>query len=190
MQVNTKVRILEQALSLFSLRGYEAVGIQEIVKKSGVGKPTLYYYFGNKEGLLKAVLEAHFPGLIELVRSALEYRGELLFTLEQCCRRVFEYAGKNRDFYRMYLSMSCDPPESTAYKAVFPYGEKIFGLLEELFEKASADHGNMRGRQMRYALSFTGLINTYATFFLNGHLSIDDELIHGVVHQYIHGILS
>ena len=45
--------LLNTALELFHAKGYDAVGVQEIVEKAGVTKPTLYYYFGSKLGLLK-----------------------------------------------------------------------------------------------------------------------------------------
>ena len=48
--------ILEEALKLFSNNGYEATGVQEICEQAGVTKPTLYHYFGSKQGLLDAVL--------------------------------------------------------------------------------------------------------------------------------------
>jgi TetR/AcrR family transcriptional regulator len=35
--------LLDRALTLFSTRGYDAVGIQEIVDSAGVTKPTLYH---------------------------------------------------------------------------------------------------------------------------------------------------
>ena len=40
--------IMRCAKTLFYAKGYDAVGVQEIVDKAGVTKPTLYYYFGSK----------------------------------------------------------------------------------------------------------------------------------------------
>ena len=50
-------RLLDIALDLFSRRGYEGTGVQEIVAAAGVTKPTLYHYFGSKIGVLKALLD-------------------------------------------------------------------------------------------------------------------------------------
>jgi TetR/AcrR family transcriptional regulator len=57
----TRDRIIGTALDLFSRRGYEGTGIQEIVDGAGVTKPSLYYHFGSKQGLLEA-LAAGFGG--------------------------------------------------------------------------------------------------------------------------------
>ena len=35
--------LLNTALELFHAKGYDAVGVQEIVDRAGVTKPTLYY---------------------------------------------------------------------------------------------------------------------------------------------------
>ena len=49
--MDNRETILETALDLFYTRGYDAVGVQEIAERSGVTKPTLYYYFKSKYGL-------------------------------------------------------------------------------------------------------------------------------------------
>jgi AcrR family transcriptional regulator len=43
-------------LDLFPERGYDGVGIQEIVDKSGITKLILHRYFGSKFGSLKILL--------------------------------------------------------------------------------------------------------------------------------------
>lgn len=47
----TASKILETAMQLFMQRGYRAVSINDIVKAADVTKPTLYYYFPDKEAL-------------------------------------------------------------------------------------------------------------------------------------------
>ena len=69
---NRKV-ILDCALELFAIRGYDAVGVQEIVDAAGITKPTLYHYFGSKHGLLEEVLSEHFGSLNKEVEEAAQY---------------------------------------------------------------------------------------------------------------------
>ncbi|MBX0326426.1 TetR/AcrR family transcriptional regulator [Oscillochloris sp. ZM17-4] len=47
----TAVKIIEAATHLFMQRGYKAVSITDIIKAAEVTKPTLYYYFSDKEEL-------------------------------------------------------------------------------------------------------------------------------------------
>lgn len=55
-ELDNREKILECALDLFYQKGYDAVGVQEIVTLAGITKPTLYYYFKSKYGLLEALL--------------------------------------------------------------------------------------------------------------------------------------
>jgi AcrR family transcriptional regulator len=47
----TRERILNTAASLFAERGYECVGINELIDTSGVAKATFYQHFRSKEKL-------------------------------------------------------------------------------------------------------------------------------------------
>ena len=50
-------RILETAAALFSKHGYRAVGIDTIIRESGIAKMTLYKHFQSKDALIAAYLE-------------------------------------------------------------------------------------------------------------------------------------
>lgn len=188
--MDNRSKILSIALELFSSSGYESVGIQEIVDRSELTKPTLYHYFGSKRGLLDALLEVNFCELIKSVRTAAEYKGNLPLNLFNITKTFFEYIKSNESFYRMQLSMCFSSPKSEPFEAVSKYNEKLYRELEELFLKASDDHGNMRGRHKRYAFTFLGMINNYITMYLGGHLILNDEAVTLAVHQFSHGIYS
>ena len=49
--------MIEAAESLFLERGYDATSLGAIVKRSGGSLATLYELFGNKQGLLRAIVE-------------------------------------------------------------------------------------------------------------------------------------
>ena len=68
--MDNRSNILLCALRLFATRGYDAVGVQEIVVAAGITKPTLYHYFGSKQGLLDALLKEYFDQLYREVKSA------------------------------------------------------------------------------------------------------------------------
>jgi AcrR family transcriptional regulator len=50
--------MIEAAYSLFIERGYASVSVDEIIRVSKGSKSSLYKFFGNKEGILKAVIES------------------------------------------------------------------------------------------------------------------------------------
>ena len=50
-------RLMVSAIGLFAEKGYASTSVREIVARAGVTKPVLYYYFKNKEGLLRSILD-------------------------------------------------------------------------------------------------------------------------------------
>ena len=188
--MDNRTNILSQALSLFAARGYEGVGVQEIVNAASIAKPTLYHYFGSKEGLLTELLESHFAPFLKDLQEAALYRGDLPMTLDRVSATYFRFAESNRDFYRMLLSLIYAPPESEALKIASAFAKEPFTILERLFLEASKDHGNMNGRHQMYAVTLIGMINNYITLFLNGYIEITEELRRQALRQFMYGIYS
>lgn len=56
-QDDTKMRILEEALRLFSIKGYDAVSVGEIAKAVGIKAPSLYNHFASKQAIFEAIVE-------------------------------------------------------------------------------------------------------------------------------------
>ena len=59
----TKGRLLTAAAHMFAARGMEA-RIEDITEEAGTTRAMAYYYFGSKEGLYLAALEATFLDLV------------------------------------------------------------------------------------------------------------------------------
>ncbi len=183
-------KILDCGLTLFAERGFDAVGVQEIADTSGITKPTLYYYFGSKEGLLDAILSTNFSTMFARLEKAADYQGDVKNTLEEITRTYFSYASSNLTFYRFQLSCWFSPPQSAAFKAIIIYGRRQYTMLENLFQRMAQNHGNMLGRHQRYAASFLGMINTYIGLKASVNLELDETVVRNTVHQFMHGIFS
>ena len=54
---DTRERILDVALELFTEQGYESTSLREITERVGVTKPALYYYFESKEAIFLTLIE-------------------------------------------------------------------------------------------------------------------------------------
>ena len=53
----TKQGILDAALELFSVQGYEATSISQLAEAVGIRKASLYSHFENKQAILDALIQ-------------------------------------------------------------------------------------------------------------------------------------
>lgn len=59
----TRKAILIAATAEFAAKGLGGARVDQIAEKAGVNKRMLYYYFGQKDGLFQAVLEATYESI-------------------------------------------------------------------------------------------------------------------------------
>ena len=64
--------ILEAAQRLFAQYGFEKTSMKDIAEDVGISKPSLYYYFPDKERLFEAVIDKEQHELIKLVEQSIE----------------------------------------------------------------------------------------------------------------------
>jgi TetR/AcrR family transcriptional regulator len=188
--MDNRKNILEKALLLFSRRGFDAVGIQEICDECEITKPTLYHYFGSKRGLLDAIFEFHYPPFIEKIKSAAVYHHDIVINLESLASVLFSLERDGPLFARFSLIASFSPVESDVHEAQNAYTSRINDLIRELFLLAVVDHGNMRGKEQQLALSFIGLIQSYCGFALSNEIELNEQVARAVVKQFMYGIFS
>ena len=68
--MDTKHRILDEALTLFSEKGYANVFVADIAERVGIKAPSLYKHYKNKQAIFDAIIE-------EMDRRFLEEAGSL-----------------------------------------------------------------------------------------------------------------
>lgn len=67
----TRERLLEEALRLFAVKGYEAVGTRELAAAAGTNIASIAFHFGGKAGLYGAVIDRVAGELASLHQAAL-----------------------------------------------------------------------------------------------------------------------
>lgn len=70
---DTRARILDAALGLFSEHGFDGTTLQQIADRLGFTKAALYYHFRSKDDLLQALIAPAAVGLDALLDT---YEGE------------------------------------------------------------------------------------------------------------------
>ncbi|MEV4068452.1 TetR/AcrR family transcriptional regulator [Nonomuraea fuscirosea] len=67
MREDTRTRIQEIALRLFTEQGYEATSLREIAEELGVTKAALYYHFKTKDDIVTSLVDKRLEELEELL---------------------------------------------------------------------------------------------------------------------------
>lgn len=79
----TKELILEASVKLFELGGFQNMRITKICQEVGLSPTSVYWHFGNKAGLVQAVLERAFSpvsvSMLEDMRNASDHRQATVF---------------------------------------------------------------------------------------------------------------
>ena len=186
--------IMECAKELFYAKGYDAVGVQEIVDRAGITKPTLYYYFGSKLGLLKTLLETKFEGWNTLIKKDAAADKDIRAFLYRIANVYCDFFEQDREFYMLMMALFYSARDNEAYQAVKPYITEFYREMVRIFEDAAQQLGNMHGRQQQFAIGFLGTINHYLLM----HCETDPEYkekiskdqIASLVNQFMYGIFT
>ena len=136
-----KKRILESAISLFSQKGFAAVGVREIAADAGVNIAMISYYFVGKVGILKEILEEFFSRYMKVFEGI----DDESRTPEDCVRglihNIVHFVKENTELAMVsYNELPLDIPEIANLKAnrIVSMIQRISGLVRRMgFDPAS-----------------------------------------------------
>lgn len=113
-EASARERLLEVATSLFVRHGFAGTPVSMIVREANVSMPVLYYHFGNKVELLRAVIEARG----EWIRS--EFKLDPSIGFDAFCVALIDHALAHLDDLRDGLRLR--------FLLAFEAGEEIAAL--------------------------------------------------------------
>lgn len=92
----TRERILDAALNVFSNKGYHDTKMDEIVEASDTSKGSIYFYFPNKERLFLALVDQFADLLERRVTEAVEHEDEGIARVRAALLACLETFGRYR----------------------------------------------------------------------------------------------
>jgi len=133
--VRTKREILEVATREFAERGYAGARVDEIAAQTRTTKRMIYYYFGGKEQLYVAVLEAAYSRIRSAEREAEVDHLEPRAAIRRLAELTFDHHEANPEFIRLVSIENVHRGEHVAKFSSFahlnsPAIELIGGILE------------------------------------------------------------
>jgi len=148
-------RILEEGWAMFQQKGYRGVTLDELCSRCHLSKPTLYYYFQDKENLFVQVLQYKLHGF----RTAVEQPGTLAERLENVATVILE------SFQAEYSVLLHDrehlkKPENLK-KIRDAFHSELFGPLITMMQ-SGIDRDELKGDNAEtLALIFLGILNNF-----------------------------
>lgn len=159
----TRDHILQSALKIFAECGYAATSIQTIVDNARVSKPALYYYFGDKAGLFRALVERAHDERLRLMQEAAAKGGAVGEKLENILTAVFEFTLKNRELMRLaFATAFAAKGETPVQPSCCEKGRRNFEFVRDLI----ADGQRSGELSQKYevdemAMAIYGQLNSY-----------------------------
>jgi len=104
----TRERILDAAEDLFAEKGFAAARLEDVGARVGVRRAALFYYFRDKQGLYRAVLDRVFGDLLARVREVLAGSGPLPERIEAVVSAWVAYVAERPSLARILLREAAD----------------------------------------------------------------------------------
>jgi AcrR family transcriptional regulator len=141
-QATSAERILSTALDLFAIKGYDATAVREICEAAGITKPTLYHFYGSKDGVFQALVQSGFLQFRELVDKSLATPGSFRCRVKVLARSLFASATGKPRFWRFMHSVIWAPP-GTALPPTESCSEFYDGVIRAI--AVAADEAVLQG---------------------------------------------
>lgn len=165
---NTKLKILNAARREFADKGLNGARVDAIALRSGVNKQLLYYYFGDKEKLYTAVLEAAYIKLREKEKRLHLEKLDPLQAMEVLVGFTFDYLAENRQFVALLNDENIHRARHIKKsKVVRGLHSKLQVMLSQILQRGAQEGVFRRDVDpVEFFISMTALGYFY---FSNGH---------------------
>jgi len=101
--IESKRKIIDAAMAIFSTKGYAKASIREIAKAAGISIGGVYIYFKNKEDLYKDIIEERKSSLKDAIETTLGQTQTAAEALSAFIKLYLDYAIKHKEFIILHI---------------------------------------------------------------------------------------
>jgi TetR/AcrR family transcriptional regulator len=163
----TAVKIVDAAGHLFLQRGYKAVSINDIIRAAEVTKPTLYYYFADKEELFVQMGLRVLAEMGERLRGALATPGGLAERLHAVAAVLM--ADSTTDMRMMRHEMFEHLGPTQRRRLAMAFFTQLYNPIVALMERGLADGELARYDASTLTQMFLGIAESFQEFAPGSH---------------------
>lgn len=156
----TKEHLLKTALELFAQRGYHGVTTRDVARRARRNEALLFRYFGDKRGLLQAVIDGYRlplsdPPFDDPDRYEVE---EFFHLLSEDWYRVY---AAQPDFFRLMRYCSLEAPQILKGYTKFYRESRVLPILEYISRKQAEGVLRKDVSPIAILLGFGGPLNAW-----------------------------
>jgi TetR/AcrR family transcriptional regulator len=145
--------LLAAALDLFVEKGFAGTRAEEVAKRAGVSKGTLFLYFSSKEELFKAVVRENLSGRFDEWNAEFDnFQGSTADMLRYCVKTWWERVGSTKasGITKLMMSEAGNFPELAAFyqtEVIQPGND----LLKRVLQRG-VDRGEFQAMDLQYGV--------------------------------------
>lgn len=132
-------RMINAALKIFALNGYQKASTDDIVKEAGISKGLLFHYFGSKAGVYTFMYEYSSRFMTMELERAVSLREKDLFLLLKQMEEAKSVLLSNYPYMQKFLLTHIDLKDEEIKKSVAPYVDKVPQIMGEVMSRADYD---------------------------------------------------
>ena len=136
----TRTRIMDSALKLFSTRGFSAASVDDICQEAGISKGAFYHHFESKQALFLALLDGWLQAIDSAIIASKDRTApETFMQMTEAFPYIFQTAGDGLPmFLEFWLQASRDKTIWEASIAPYRRYHKYFtSLIKKGVEEGS-----------------------------------------------------
>lgn len=132
-------RMINAALKIFAVNGYQKASTDDIVKEAGISKGLLFHYFGSKAGVYTFMYEYSSRFMTMELERAVSLREKDLFLLLKQMEEAKSVLLTNYPYMQKFLLTHIDLKDEEIKKSVAPYVDKVPQIMGEVMSRADYD---------------------------------------------------
>lgn len=132
----TRLELLAVATEVFAAEGFSGARVDVIAERTRTTKRMIYYYFGGKEGLYRAVLEDAYRGIRQAEQALDVDDDDALHAIRRLAELTFDHHVSHQDFIRLVAVENIHRGEHiTQLPALRDLSQPAVGVLERVLER-------------------------------------------------------
>jgi AcrR family transcriptional regulator len=188
--------ILSAATALFGEQGFARTRLEDVAKRAGVSKGTLYLYFDSKEALFREMVRKNVVSVVEAAEQRYaQHTGTAREALSDLVRSWWKVGGTQESacIHRLVGAELSNFPELGRF-----YFDEVISRMRRLIESIIArgvDSGEFRTVAHNYAVRGLPSLVIHAInhqrFFAphDPHALDDDQVVEGILDLYFNGVV-